>query len=154
MPGTREALLDAAYDAAVAGDWQRIRMADVAAAAGVSRQTLYNEFGSKDALAAALTGRETERFLDGIDATVDAGEPATPAESVRAAVQFTLETAGDNPLIKAALLEDGGLLPFLTTRAESLISTARGRMLSKMAERWPDVDPGEAELAAETVTRL
>lgn len=154
MPGTREALLDAAYDAAVAGDWQRIRMADVAAAAGVSRQTLYNEFGSKDALAAALTVRETERFLDGIDETVDATEPKAPPDAVRAAVQFTLETAGDNPLIKAVLIEDGGLLPFLTTRAEPLIRAARGRMLAKLAERWPGLDPAEAELAAETVTRL
>ena len=47
---TRDALLDAAYDVVVAGDWQSARMVDVAAAAGVSRQTLYNEFGSKDAL--------------------------------------------------------------------------------------------------------
>src|SRR5579884_2092239 len=150
----REALLDAAYDAAIAGDWQRTRMADVAAVAGVSRQTLYNEFGSKDALAAALTARETERFLDGIDSTVDAEQPLTPAEAVRAAVRFTLETAGDNPLVKAALIEDSGLLPFLTTRAEPLIRTARLRMMAKLAERWPDLDAGEAELAAETVTRL
>src|SRR5579875_2908211 len=139
MPGTREALLDAAYDAAIAGDWQRIRMADVAAAAGVSRQTLYNEFGSKDQLATALTARETGRFLDGIDATVDASEPATAADAVRAAIRFTLETAGDNPLVKAVLLEDNGLLPFLTTRAEPLLSMARGRMLAKLAERWPHI---------------
>lgn len=154
MAGTREALLDAAYDAAVAGDWQRIRMADVAAAAGVSRQTLYNEFGSKDQLAAALTGRETERFLDGIDAAVDATDPPTPADAVRAAVRYTFETAGDNPLVKAVLIEDSGLLPFLTTRAEPLIRAARERMLAKLAERWPALDPAEAEVVAESVTRL
>ncbi len=42
---TRDALLDAAYDAVVNGDWARTRMLDVARVAGVSRQTLYNEFG-------------------------------------------------------------------------------------------------------------
>jgi len=35
----RGALLNAAYDAAVSGDWARTRMADVARAAGVSRPT-------------------------------------------------------------------------------------------------------------------
>ncbi|MGQ5228634.1 helix-turn-helix domain-containing protein, partial [Streptomyces sp. yara] len=38
--------------------WSAVRMVDVAAAAGVSRQTLYNEFGSKDGLARALVRRE------------------------------------------------------------------------------------------------
>ena len=42
MHTTRDLLLDAAADAVLSGaDWDRIRMADVAAAAGVSRQTLY-----------------------------------------------------------------------------------------------------------------
>ena len=59
---TRDALLDAAYDAALAGDWERVRMADVAAAAGVSRQTLYYEFGSKDALAHVIWD-EVQRLL-------------------------------------------------------------------------------------------
>ncbi len=38
-------------------------MVDVAAAAGVSRQTLYNEFGSKDGLARALVRREADGYL-------------------------------------------------------------------------------------------
>ena len=62
MGSAREALLDAAYEAIVAGDWTGARMADLAARAGVSRQTLYNEFGNRDQLAAALALREAERF--------------------------------------------------------------------------------------------
>ena len=42
-------------------------MVDVAAAAGVSRQTLYNEFGSKDGLARALVRREADAYLAGVD---------------------------------------------------------------------------------------
>src|SRR5690348_11285209 len=95
MP-TREALLDAAYDAIVAGDWARSRMADVAAAAGVSRQTLYNEFGSKDALAGAIVQREVEHFLAGTDAAMREHEQDRSA-AVRAAVHFTLTEAADNP---------------------------------------------------------
>src|SRR5690606_13349312 len=59
MPAARESLLDAAYAALARRPWSAVRMVDVAAAAGVSRQTLYNEFGSKDGLARALVRRET-----------------------------------------------------------------------------------------------
>src|SRR3954454_7889605 len=97
---TREALLDAAYDAAVAGDWARARMADVAAAAGVSRQTLYNEFGSKDALAQALALRETQRLLADIEAAMT-GHAGRPAEAVGVAVAHTLRQGANNPLLKA-----------------------------------------------------
>ncbi|OEV24900.1 hypothetical protein AN220_16735, partial [Streptomyces nanshensis] len=48
MPAARETLLDAAHVAVRARPWTAVRMVDVAAAAGVSRQTLYNEFGSKE----------------------------------------------------------------------------------------------------------
>lgn len=50
MPAARESLLDAAYTALARRSWSTVRMVDVAAAAGVSRQTLYNEFGSKEGL--------------------------------------------------------------------------------------------------------
>src|SRR3954467_12669000 len=108
---TRDALLDAAYDAAVSGDWARTRMVDVARAAGVSRQTLYNEFGTKDALAQALTLRETDRFLDAVDAAL-VGHTGTPAEAIGVAVAESLRLAADNPLVKAVLTDDndaGGL---------------------------------------------
>ncbi|MEU8699592.1 helix-turn-helix domain-containing protein [Streptomyces sp. NPDC048680] len=57
MPTAREALLDAAHAALTTRPWPTVRMVDVAAAAGISRQTLYNEFGSKDGLARALVRR-------------------------------------------------------------------------------------------------
>src|SRR3954453_3892332 len=101
---TRDALLDAAYDAAVAGDWARTRMLDVARAAGVSRQTLYNEFGSKDALAQALAMREVERFIEGPERAPDEAHPDDPIQAVAAAALSTLQRAADNPLLKGAPL--------------------------------------------------
>ena len=50
--------------------WTAVRMVDVAAAAGVSRQTLYNEFGSKDGLARALVRRAADGYLAGVDRTL------------------------------------------------------------------------------------
>ena len=39
-------------------------MADIAAAAGVSRQTLYKEFGNRNEFGLAFVIHEGERFLD------------------------------------------------------------------------------------------
>src|SRR5438067_12632848 len=128
---TRDALLDAAYAAAVGGDWARTRMADVARAAGVSWQTLYNEFGSKDALAQAMAMREVERFIAGTEAALDEANPDDPIQAVRAAALYTLQQAADNPLLKAALIdEQGGLLLFMTSRGEPEMKAARDRFES------------------------
>src|SRR3954453_5465941 len=120
---TRDALLDAAYDAAASGDWTRTRMVDVARAAGVSRQTLYNEFGSKDALAQALAIREVQRFIEGTERALDEAHPDDPIQAVAAAALSTLQRAADNPLLKVALVDDNsGLLAFLTSRGEPVIA--------------------------------
>ena len=150
---TREALLDAAYDAALAG-WNKARMADVARAAGVSRQTLYYEFGSKDALAEALAMREAQRYMAGADAA-RVGHEGTPAEAVAAAMEFTLTEAAANPLLKAVLTDDaGGLLPFLTTRAEAILSAAREHTVQYLSRHWPDLPMTDVALVADTVNRL
>jgi AcrR family transcriptional regulator len=151
---TREALLEAAYDAALAGDWERVRMADVAATAGVSRQTLYYEFGSKDSLAEALALREAARWMEGADAAI-VGHDGTPAEAVAASTEWTLQEAARNPLLKAVLTDDvGGLLPYLTTRGSSLQTAAREHFAEHLRSSWPDIPQERVELVADTVTRL
>jgi AcrR family transcriptional regulator len=154
-PTTRDALLTAAYDAAVSGDWARIRMADVAAAAGVSRQTLYNEFGSKDALAQAMAMREVEEFIAGTEAALEAADPDDPIEAVGAAALYTLQRAADNPLLKAALTDDSsGLLSFLTTRGELAHAAAVASFTDYYSTHFPDLPADDIALAAEAITRL
>ena len=154
MVTTREALLDAAYDAALAGLWDRTRMADVAKVAGVSRQTLYYEFGSKDGLAEALALREAARWMEGADAAI-VGHEGTPSEGIAAGTLWTLEEAARNPLLKAVLTDDaGGLLPFLTTRAEFLQKAARDHCIEHLTQVWPALEPAAVQLVADTVTRL
>ena len=54
-------------------------MADIAVAAGVSRQTLYKEFGSREEFAQVLVMREAESFLDAVERAV----PAAPRQPAR-----------------------------------------------------------------------
>ena len=152
---TRDALLDAAYDVAVAGEWQSARMVDVAAAAGVSRQTLYNEFGSKDALAQALAIREATRFHEGTNRFLDEMHPDAPVDAVAAATEWTIREASNNPLLKAVLTDDTHeLLPFITTRGDAIIAATRSNIESYWRSHWPDVPAEDVALAAEAVARL
>lgn len=106
MPAARELLLDAAFAALGARPWHGVRMVDVAAAAGVSRQTLYNEFGSKDGLARALVRREADAFLAGVErslAEAAVRDGADAGDCCAAAALWTLRTARANPFVRAAL---------------------------------------------------
>lgn len=101
MPAARESLLDAAHTALGRRPWSTVRMVDVAAAAGVSRQTLYNEFGSKDGLARALVRREADAYLAGVErALVSRSEPR---ERLAAAAEWTVSAARGNALVRAML---------------------------------------------------
>ncbi|MEV5593066.1 TetR/AcrR family transcriptional regulator [Streptomyces sp. NPDC052496] len=109
MPTARESLLDAAYAALAVRPWAGVRMVDVAAEAGVSRQTLYNEFGSKEGLARALIRRETEGYVAGVTRALAEPGPVPGAAGgdvearVVAAAAWTVRAARTNPLIRAAL---------------------------------------------------
>ncbi|MFI9468460.1 TetR/AcrR family transcriptional regulator [Streptomyces sp. NPDC052492] len=101
MPAARESLLDAAYTALARRPWSAVRMVDVAAAAGVSRQTLYNEFGSKDGLARALVRREADIYLAGVDRALTAH--TDPHDRLTATAAWTTANARENALVRAML---------------------------------------------------
>ncbi|MFJ9665682.1 TetR/AcrR family transcriptional regulator [Streptomyces sp. NPDC101219] len=101
MPAARESLLDAAYAALARRPWSAVRMVDVAAAAGVSRQTLYNEFGSKDGLARALVRREADGYLAGVDRALNVH--GDPRDRLTATAEWTVAAARDNALVRAVL---------------------------------------------------
>ncbi|WP_326577676.1 TetR/AcrR family transcriptional regulator [Streptomyces sp. NBC_00487] len=101
MPAARETLLDAAYTALVRRPWSTVRMVDVAAVAGVSRQTLYNEFGSKDGLARALVRREADGYLAGVERAL--ATPADTRDRLAATAEWTVAASRNNALVRAML---------------------------------------------------
>ncbi|WP_432133996.1 MULTISPECIES: TetR/AcrR family transcriptional regulator [unclassified Streptomyces] len=116
MPAARESLLDAAFSALAHRPWATVRMVEVAAAAGVSRQTLYNEFGSKEGLARALVRREADGYLAGVDRAL-AGH-GDIRERLAATAEWTASAARDNVLVRALLTGCWGeRLPAPTLRA-------------------------------------
>ncbi|MEU0113337.1 TetR/AcrR family transcriptional regulator [Streptomyces bobili] len=95
----RESLLDAAFAALARRPWAAVRMVDVAAAAGVSRQTLYNEFGSKDGLARALVRREVDGYLAGVERAL-AGQ-GDVRERLGAVAEWVVSAARRNVVVRA-----------------------------------------------------
>jgi AcrR family transcriptional regulator len=153
----RDRLLDAAYELVAAGGWGRMRMTHLASRAGVSRQTVYTEFGTKDAIGEALVMREVEQFLVGILEQLDAhrGDLAT---AIVAAVCFTFREAADNHLLKSVLTSarggNEGLLALVAVRSDHLMRTAQEALDGHVSEAWPEIDPLSRSLAIETVVRV
>lgn len=153
----KERLLDATYELVTSAGWDKLRMAHIAATAGVSRQTVYTEYGTKDAIGQALVLREVDRFLAGVVDRLDAHR-ADPQAAVEAAVAYTLTAAADNPLLKSILTStrggDDDLLAHLTTRSEPLLVTARTLLDAYAAQAWPQIAAADRDLAVEAVVRL
>jgi AcrR family transcriptional regulator len=151
----RETLFGAAREELQRRAWSQITMADVAGAAGVSRQTLYNEFGSRDEFAQAFVIHEGERFMDGVEAAVREHFD-DPRAAVSAALEAFLRTAGEDPLVRIVISDDGtgGMLPFVTTQGMPVVQWATARLTATIEEGWPQAPPGKAQLLAEALVRL
>jgi AcrR family transcriptional regulator len=153
----RDEALDVCHALAIERGWAQVRLSDVATAIGVSRPTLYKEFGSKDGLGEALVRRETERFLVGVMTTLDRHDDDVPA-ALTAAVHFALVSAEENPLLHAVLTATrggtDGLLPMLTTRSSPVLDPATAVLTAWFAEHAPEYDLTEVREAVDVIVRL
>lgn len=150
----RDRLCDAAV-AVISGEgWARVTMARLADEVGVSRQTVYNEFGNKNALAQAVVLRTTGEFLDGIHQRFTTAPDLLTG--IRDAVTYTIEHGRENRLVASALGTPQGadLLPLLTTRGEPVLSAAMEVAATHYRECLPTLGAEAANLLAETVVRL
>lgn len=161
----RERLLAGAAEITAEQGWAAVTMGKVATRAGVSRQTVYNELGTKPALGQEMVLRELERFLAIVERELDAADDLVAA--IRAATEAILVMAADNPLLHALLASahsvsrgnepasNNDLLPFLTTDAQPLIAAATA-VIDARLDRFPDVDldPHQREVAVDAIVRL
>jgi AcrR family transcriptional regulator len=149
----RDEVLDAASAAVFTGGWQALRMQTIADDVGISRRTLYNEFGSKTLLAEALVLHVTKRFLDDVRVVMLAGTDLR--ESWEAAVLATLRASDTDPVLSTVLTAASEeFLPLLTSQGSQVISYATARLVAAVGQRWPELPHRETALAAEAAVRL
>jgi AcrR family transcriptional regulator len=153
----RERVIDAAITLTTEHGWAQVTMARLAEEVGVSRQTVYNEIGSKPRLAEAMILHELERFLGLVTLAFDA-HPTDLVAAIRDASRAVLEASKDNPLLHAIVSATHGadteLLPLLTTHAGALLSTAKGVVVERVAPYAVDLTPAELEAAIDAVVRV
>jgi AcrR family transcriptional regulator len=151
----RNTLLDAACEQLQSQRWADVTMADVALAAGVSRQTLYKEFGSRDDFAQVLVMREADRFLMAVEGAV-AAHLDDPAAALAAAFDVFLRAAAENPLVHTIVHGDGAeeLLALFTTHGQPLLERATERLTAVLLTSWPLVAREDVQLLSECLVRL
>jgi AcrR family transcriptional regulator len=151
----RNTLLDAALELLRDRAWSDITMAEVAAAADVSRQTLYSEFGSRAEFAQAAIVREGGRFIAAAQQTIAAHRDDPPLALSRAFGEF-LATASANPLVQAVVAPDGDgtLLPLVTTQGGPLVEGVSAHLTEMLVMSWPQFTRREARPLAECLVRL
>ncbi|MGW3861748.1 TetR/AcrR family transcriptional regulator [Streptomyces sp. NPDC005047] len=141
----RERVLEEAWALASEKGWDRVRVADLAQRAEVSRPSIYAQFGDRAGIGRALVFRETERFLATV-ADVLQGRSDDVALALEAAVAHALAEAARNPFIVAVVTAARGgtdaLLPFLTSRPEPVFSEAR-----HLVTAWLDMAAAERPAA-------
>jgi AcrR family transcriptional regulator len=137
---TRARILEAAFERVAEFGLARLTMDEVARRAGVSRQTVYRYYASKDQLVMALVLREEEKFLDGIREAF-ARDPDLN-RALEDGLLFCLRFAREHPLLDRLLATDPGtLLPYLTIKAGPMIVRAREVMTSLVASKaWVRAD--------------
>ena len=156
-PALRQRIITAAVDITAAEGWAGVTMSRLAEAVGVSRQTVYNEVGSKPVLAEAVVLDTLTRFLAAVDRAFDA-HPDDVVGGVRAAVSDVLGMAGHDPLLRAIATATHGadteLLPLLTTRAEGLIDAASEVVRARLLGYDLSISRGQLDAVVDHVVRI
>jgi AcrR family transcriptional regulator len=151
----RDRLLDAARKLLHERTWADLTMAEIATTAGVSRQTLYNEFGNRDEFGQALVIREGSRFLDAVEQAI--GEhPDDPLAALTTALERFLTIAASDPFVRVLLSDDGtgGMLPLVTTQSLPVLDWASQRVAETIRAHWPQAATVDLEVLASTLVRL
>lgn len=154
-PSVEERLLAAALETASIHGLARLSMGDVAKRAGLSRQTLYRYYSSRDALVSALVASETAKVIDQVARA--ALVTADPQASLEAALATALRVVRDHPLLDRLLrTEPEALLPLLATEGSPAMTQVRTVVEAVLADRTPELgrDPVARRRFADVVTRL
>jgi AcrR family transcriptional regulator len=154
---THERVVGAAAELTLEVGWAGVTMAKLADRVGVSRQTVYNEVGSKPQLAEEMVLAELAKFLAVVDRAFDQ-QPDDLIEAIRGASRAVLELAQRNALLQAVVSASYGaeteLLPLLTSRNDALVMAATQTVQARVAAYQVAIDQRHLDAAIDMVVRL
>jgi len=153
----RQQIVAAAVELTRGSGWSSVTMARLAGIVGVSRQTVYNEIGSKPALAEAMVLDELARFLSVVERAFDQ-HPGDLLESIDGAVRGVLGLAQDSVLLRAIVSATQGadteLLPPFTTQSGSLLTAAKSVLAERLASFPVSLEPHRLTTVIDAIVRV
>lgn len=151
----RDSILDGMRELLLTRDWSAITLAHVAKAAGISRQTIYNEFGSRQGLAQAYALRLADRLVDQIDDAIEGHAGDVYAAFLQGFRDFFTESAAD-PLVVSLLTGEAkpDLLQLITTDSGPLLTRCSERLTSTFIDSWVHASAEDAGVLARAIVRL
>ena len=151
----RADILDAAYRITCERGWSAVTNTSLAQAVGISRQTIYKEFGTRLQVGEAMMLREAERLI------TDLIEVLEPCEDVTSLIGTTVDYAftrtASNPLLITILRapqRSDTLLSLVTLHTAPLIAIATRALAAEIERRKPDLDPEDVESTVDALIRL
>lgn len=151
----RDSILDGMRDLLLARDWSNITLSDVAKAAGISRQTIYNEFGSRQGLAQGYAMRLADRLVDQIHSAINDNVGDVYAAFLQGFRDFFAESASD-PLVISLLTGTSkpDLLQLITTDSAPIINHCSARLAQSFMSSWVRSSDEDAGVLARAIVRL
>ncbi|BDB40886.1 MULTISPECIES: TetR family transcriptional regulator AlkX [Mycobacterium] len=151
----RDSVLDAMRDLLLTRDWSAITLSDVARAAGISRQTIYNEFGSRQGLAQGYALRLADRLVDTVRTALDANIGNIYESFLQGFRAFFAESAAD-PLVQSLLsgVAKPDLLQLITTDSAPIINRASARLATAFTQTWLATSDDDANVLSRAIVRL
>lgn len=151
----RDSVLDAMRELLFTRDWSAVTLADVARAAGVSRQSIYNEFGSRQGLAQGYALRLADRLVDAVGDALDHNVGDIYAAFLEGFRAFFTESAAD-PLVISLLtgVAKPDLLQIITTDSGPIITRCSQRLATTFMHSWVQASEEDVGIIARAIVRL
>lgn len=144
----RDSVMTAVDELIRRNGWAATSVAAVAAAAGVSRQTIYKEFGSRRSLADAYIVRRLDELMDAVDKIM--ADHADTETGLRAAFSMFFDMV-DEPLIQIVLTGDMGELVDLVRETNN---RATARLANVLRGLCPKMSEADAEMFGDSMARI
>jgi AcrR family transcriptional regulator len=151
----RDSILDGMRELLLKRDWSSITLSAVAQAAGISRQTIYNEFGSRQGLAQGYALRLADKLVDAVDDSIQGNVGDIYAAFLEGFRSFFAQSAAD-PLVMSLLTgtTKPDLLQLITTDSAPIITRCSERLTSTFMDSWVRSSEEDSGVLARAIVRL
>lgn len=151
----KSTILDATRTLLTTSDWSKVTMVSVARVAGVSRQTVYSTFGSRQGLAEAYAVQVTEKLADSMLSGVDEHE-GDLYTGVLTGVERMFAEGLNEPIVQALWKKEPHIdfIKLVSVDSKVIVQAGRNKAAQHFTTNWIHADEERTDRFVELVTRI